>query len=74
MPSRVLGAFAAAGFGYSFMTPPTDRLRVITGAVGCVAFATMAIYGNRSRRSRLLVALLQLVFAMLLVSVLRERL
>jgi uncharacterized membrane protein YsdA (DUF1294 family) len=67
-----LCAVSAIGTYVEFMTPPTDRLRIVTGAFGCVAWASMAIYGHRTRRNRMLAALLLFVFVALLMVLLQQ--
>jgi hypothetical protein len=69
---RILCAVSAIGTFLVFTDPPTDRLRIVTGALGCLAWASMAIYGHRTRRNRMLAAFLLLVFVTLVMVLLRQ--
>jgi hypothetical protein len=60
---RIACAVAAASILFGFaMTPTTDRLRMISHAVLCAVMTSCAIYGLRTRRNRVLTALLLLSF------------
>jgi uncharacterized membrane protein YsdA (DUF1294 family) len=63
---------SAVGTFLAFTHSPTDRLRIVTGAFGCLAWASMAIYGHRTRRNRMLAAFLLLVFVTLAMVLLRQ--
>jgi hypothetical protein len=65
---RIVSALAAASVLVGLAVAPyTDRLRMASNAVFCVVLASWAIYGNRTRRNRMLTALLLLVFLAILV-------
>jgi hypothetical protein len=60
---RIVSAIAAASVLVGLVLAPyTDRLRMASNAVFCVVLACWAIYGNRTRRNRMLTALLLLIF------------
>ncbi|MBN8736594.1 MAG: hypothetical protein J0H27_10020 [Xanthomonadales bacterium] len=72
MTLRILCAISAIGTFMAFTASPTNRLRIVTGAFGCLAWASMAIYSHRTRRSRMLAAFLLLVFVALAMVLLRR--
>jgi hypothetical protein len=69
---RILCAVSAIGTFLEFTTVPTDRLRIVTGAFGCLAWASMAIYGHRTSRDRKLAFFLLLVFVVLMMGLLQR--